>query len=96
MLEIKSVKIEKDEIVGCICDKCKTRISVVEIFGKYGQTQDAQDVLMVDEIKYPDGLHINYLAGYGTTFDNTLMTITLCTPCFHEIVMKNGGTIVEQ
>ena len=51
---------------------------------------------MVDEIKYPDGLHINYLAGYGTTFDNTLMTITLCTPCFHEIVMKNGGTIVEQ
>jgi hypothetical protein len=94
MLKIKE-KLEKVNVLdGSTCDKCKTNICQVELLGGNAETRSIVRQ-NYDEIKYPDGLHLTYVAGYGTELDGTEMSITLCSPCLYEIILANGGQTVQ-
>lgn len=86
--------IERSEKVkvlqGSVCDKCKTDISQIEFLGVDSEIKSILDQEFVD-ISKPDGLHLTYVAGYGTELDGTVMSITLCTHCINELIMANGG-----
>lgn len=94
MLKIKEKREKVNVLEGSVCDKCKTNLSQVELLGSNSETKSIvrQEY---DEINNPDGLHLTYFAGYGTELDGTEMSITLCSPCLHKIILENGGQVAK-
>lgn len=88
MLKVEKKMIEIETVTQARCDKCKGEIGQVEFFGGKKNKE-------VDDFSNVDGLHLEYVPGYGTEYDRCKIKITLCTLCIVELA-KSLGSVIER